>query len=105
MNTLDRTLDFEQNGGHILVTGNLTRETAGAAWKSRKDWLGSETTVTLDLSATDKVDSAGLGLLIQVKAELEKSGRSLSLQNVNKQLVSFAEVSGVTGLLSLSYDD
>ncbi|RUO19459.1 STAS domain-containing protein [Aliidiomarina haloalkalitolerans] len=96
------SLQFDVQGDAVVVRGELDRDHVGQAWKEREQWLGSTGTLNIDLCAVEKVDSAGLALLIQVKAELQKQNRDLALRNVNTQLRQFAEVSGVTALLSLS---
>lgn len=99
------SLTFTSNGNTVAAHGPLTRDTAGDAWRQRHGWLGDSGDVVIDLAAVEQVDSAGLALLIQIKAELAQSKRSLSLQNIHTQLKQFAAVSGVTELLSLSYSN
>ncbi|MCH8501258.1 MAG: STAS domain-containing protein [Aliidiomarina sp.] len=96
------SLSFTQEKNQVVVRGLLDRDHVGAAWQSRQDWLSGSGDVSVDLQGVEKVDSAGLAMLIQVKAELLQQGRELALHNVNTQLRQFAEVSGVTELLSLS---
>ena len=96
-------LELIKNNGTVMVTGPLDRDHVGAAWRSRKEWLGNSGDVNIDLAGVEQVDSAGLAFLIQIKAELGEQNRELSLQNIHTQLRQFAEVSGVTELLSLSY--
>lgn len=96
------SLQFDVQADGVVVRGELDRDHVAQAWRDRQQWLGSEGTLNIDLCAVEKVDSAGLALLIQAKAELHKQNRDLALRNVNTQLRQFAEVSGVTALLSLS---
>ena len=93
---------FNVTGDSVEVQGALNRETVPLAWQTRSNWYGSSGNLRLNLAGLKSVDSAGLAMLIQLKAELQERGRDLSLQNTNEQLRAFAEVSGVTGLLSLS---
>lgn len=94
------TFRAEQNLVH--VAGALNRDSVPKAWQERHQWAVGKETLALDLSKVNAVDSAGLAMLIQLKAELQTQQRKLTLHNVNKQLVAFAAVSGVTELLSLS---
>lgn len=98
-------LELITNNGKVMVTGPLDRDHVGTAWRSRNDWLGTSGDINIDLAGVEQVDSAGLAFLIQVKAELGEQNRELSLQNIHTQLRQFAEVSGVTELLSLSYTE
>ncbi|EGN74869.1 Putative NTP binding protein (contains STAS domain) [Idiomarina sp. A28L] len=96
-------LSFKVDKDCVRVAGKLNRDNVGAAWRARGDWVGSSGDLTLDCSDVQQVDSSGIAMFIQLIAELAESNRSLSLQNTNTQLRQFAEVSGVTELLSLSY--
>ncbi|RUO23497.1 anti-sigma B factor antagonist [Aliidiomarina iranensis] len=98
-------LSFEVQDDGVHVAGKLNRDNVGDAWRSRHDWLGESGELVLDFSSVEQVDSSGIAMLIQLIAELSASERSLSLRNTNNQLRQFAEVSGVTELLSLSYED
>jgi len=95
-------LSFNSKQGVVHVVGALNRDSVPKAWQERHSWADGTGLLNMDLSQLHAVDSAGLAMLIQLKAGLQKSQRELSLQNVNKQLVAFAAVSGVTELLSLS---
>lgn len=95
-------LEFNNKDGVVYVTGALNRNSVPSAWHERSAWAAGTGALCLNLSKISAVDSAGLAMLIQLKAELNKQQRALALQDVNKQLVAFAEVSGVTELLSLS---
>lgn len=97
-----KSVQFTPEGSAIKVSGALNRDGVPEAWRHRRQWIGKSGLLTLDLEGVDSVDSSGLALLIQLKAELMASGRDLALQNTNEQLRAFAAVSGVTDLLSLS---
>ena len=92
---------FNVTGDSVEVQGALNRETVPQAWQTRSNWYGSSGNLQLNLAGLKSVDSAGLAMLIQLKAELQEQGRDSALQNTNEQLRAFAEVSGVTDLLSL----
>lgn len=96
-------LTFKVDKDCVRVAGKMNRDNVGAAWRSRSDWMGASGDLSLDCKDVEQVDSSGIAMLIQLIAELSESNRSLSLQNTNTQLRQFAEVSGVTELLSLSY--
>ena|SRR5690554_2699433 len=95
-------LTFIRKEKAVFLHGGLNRDTVPNAWQTRQDWAAGEGQLSLNLAGVEKVDSAGLAMLIQLKAELARSKRELALHDVSKQLLSFAEVSGVTALLSLT---
>ncbi len=102
MNKPIAELTFQTEKNEVHVVGALNRDSVAKAWQERHHWAAGSDTLVLDLSKVNAVDSAGLAMLIQLKAELQTEQRELTLQKVNKQLVAFAAVSGVTELLSLS---
>lgn len=95
-------LEFKAAENSIQVAGTLNRNTVPRAWKERFNWLSKDSEIELDLAQVNSVDSAGLAMLIQLKAELESSQQTLSLKGANEQLNAFAEMSGVTDLLAMS---
>ncbi len=100
--TIEAAPTFRNEAGVVHVVGALNRESVPNAWHERDTWALGSGELIMNLSQVNAVDSAGLAMLIQLKAELQTQQRELTLQNVNKQLVAFAAVSGVTELLSLS---
>jgi len=98
------SVEFKKAERGIQVCGQLNRTTVPEAWQSRSEWSQGNDELILDFSRVESVDSAGLAMLIQLKAELSKENRELVLHAVNDQLRAFAEVSGVTGLLGVSTD-
>ncbi|CUS47422.1 MAG: ABC-type phospholipid uptake system STAS domain protein MlaB [Idiomarinaceae bacterium HL-53] len=95
------SVEFKMANDAVQVRGQLNRNTVPQAWKERRSWSQGEQSLVLDFSAVESVDSAGLAMLIQLKAELMQQKRELVLHAVNPQLEAFAEVSGVTELLEL----
>lgn len=58
------------------------------------------TSIVVDLAACDFMDSTGLSLLLTTRLRLEAEGGSLALRNLNEQVASVIELSGVDGLLT-----
>jgi phospholipid transport system transporter-binding protein len=100
---MSQDLTFKSmNGGQVAVHGDLDRNSVPKAWSERSQWVPRSDEIVLDLSGVQQVDSAGLAMLIRLKSELDARDQVLHLHNTNIQLKQFAEVSGVTDLLSLS---
>lgn len=99
---MGQQLDFSPQEQGVRLNGYLNRTTVPKAWRERQQWLPQHNPVVLDLGGLESVDSSGLAMLIQLKAELNRTQTELNLLNVNEQLHQFAAVSGVTELLSLS---
>lgn len=90
-------LQITQQAGRVKFAGDLNRDQTPQAWANRRTWLPQEKNpVVLDLSGLKTVDSAGLAMFLQLKAELEQQGKTLELHQANRQLIAFAQVSGIT---------
>ena len=64
--------------------------------------LISRTTDTFDLGAVAEVDSSGLAVLFGWVREAKRQGKSIKVSNPPKDLLSLAEVYGVSDLLPLA---
>lgn len=86
----------------IALSGPLDRNSVPALWQERAKWLAGEGDLTLHLADVEKVDSAGVALLIQAQKILKQQRRTLKLQHANRQLRAIVEVSGVADLLNFN---
>lgn len=90
------------DNGRVVLDGQLTRNTVPTIWANRRTWLaGGQDALTVDLERVEKVDSAGVAMLLQVKRALRSRQRDLLIVNANQQFEAMLKVSGVDALLSL----
>ncbi|CUA86922.1 STAS domain-containing protein [Pseudidiomarina woesei] len=90
------------DGGRVALSGQLTRNTVPNIWANRRNWLaGEHEALTVDLDAVEKVDSAGIAMLLQIKRALRDTHRELLIVNANQQFKAMLKVSGVDTLLTL----
>lgn len=57
--------------------------------------------LVLELSNVSHLDSAGLGLLVQLHASFERTGRRLALAGVNERIRKTLDVTGISQVLTL----
>lgn len=90
--------------GRVELRGVLTRNTVPSLWRERKAWLQNTANdvIVFDMQQIDKVDSAGVAMLLQVKRELRAQGRDISIANANNQFKAMVKVSGVDTLLTMT---
>ena len=79
-------------GGDIVCSRSLRKTLGENLSNGKRNFL-------LDASALKFIDSAGVGLLIQISAEGEKAGGSIGLSNVSREIFDFLELTGVADLL------
>ena len=61
----------------------------------------SEKHIVLDLEGVLGVDAAGIGAMVELKQWSSLQGRSLSLANVNGNIMRLLRIVGVDGLISV----
>jgi phospholipid transport system transporter-binding protein len=91
-----------ERAGVYRVTGSLTFETVPALAAEGAELDGDDTPLRIDLSAIDRVDSAGLAVLVDWLASVRSRGQDMVFEGPPAQLLAIARVSGVDGLLGFS---
>ncbi|MFC3649779.1 STAS domain-containing protein [Planctobacterium marinum] len=94
------TLTYHE--GCLKPEGSLTIESVPCADKQIVPLLSQfNEVVKLDLAAAENNDTAGLAWLINLKANLKKSGKSLQLLNVPNALKKLSKLSDADKLLEI----
>ena len=85
--------------GHMKVSGTLTMDNAGALFA---EGLKSppNSTLLVDMSQLEKVDSAAVSLMLAWLREAQRNNVSLSFTNVPDNLTSLSNLYGVADLLT-----
>ncbi len=96
------------------MTANLHKQPGSTAWelsgqidihsvpgllKQAKGLFNPPRNVVLDLKAVDRMDSAGLALLIEWLRLAKRRGASLQFRNIPSQIQAIATVCGLENLL------
>ena len=88
----------QREGTTILkLVGPLTLENL-FSFQQDLTSVGSQVLI-LDLSESDYMDSAGLGVLLKYYVSAEKRGRKLLLASVNNRVKALLEITHVEGIL------
>ncbi len=82
------------------ISGNLTIETVTQLFERGLDFAGEDSLV-LDLEQVLTVDSAAVSLLLAWVRQAENNGLDLSIINTPANLLSLANLYGVTEMLPL----
>lgn len=77
------------------LTGLLNSDTVPALWKRLKAWQPQQTTLELNLSQLERVDSAGMVMLIHLLEHAKKRNCHIMLSFVPKQLSTLLALSNV----------
>lgn len=92
-------LSFVQNtNGDYCLSGQLDRDTVPAFWARRAEWLPKDSHVSLDLSSVNRIDSAGMAMLLHLEHQLILNEQSLALHHAPSQLKMLLELSNVERL-------
>ncbi|KLV06376.1 MULTISPECIES: lipid asymmetry maintenance protein MlaB [Photobacterium] len=89
-----------QENGYYCLSGALERDTVPAFWQRRQEWMPRDGSVTIDLKAVSRVDSAGMVMLLHVNQVLSQKGTELKLLNVPEQLMTLLRLSHVESMFA-----
>ncbi|PAU35778.1 NTP-binding protein [Vibrio coralliilyticus] len=81
--------------GHYQITGALDRESVPALWRSLCNWKVSSSTIEISLEQVERVDSAGMVMLIHLLEHAKKQNCHIMLSFVPKQLLTLFQLSNV----------
>jgi phospholipid transport system transporter-binding protein len=87
--------------GTLTISGSLNTDSVMRLWPEYQQDLNKVNQLTVDLSAIDHFDTAGLAWLLQLRGECEKQNIAFSLINTPENIISLADISQVKALLSL----
>lgn len=79
----------------IALSGLLNRDTVPALWKLLKAWQPQQLALELNLSEVERVDSAGMVMLIHLLEHAKKQNCHIMLSFVPKQLSTLLALSNV----------
>lgn len=95
------TASIQRTDDHIAVSGGMTLETATSLLADGVSALAGCDAV-FDLAAVTAVDSSGLAVLFGWQRVAQAQGKALRIENPPHNLISLAEVYGVTEILPIS---
>ncbi len=88
----------DAHNGEYCLSGELVRDTVPAFWCCRAKWFPSDEHVHLDLSALERVDSAGMAMLLHFQQDLKLNKQRLTIHNIPPKLSVLLELSHVADL-------
>lgn len=94
-------LDFcEIKADEILLKGVLDSETVPVFWKKLTKWEPSKEQVKVDLAHVNRIDSAGLVLLLHLIEHAKNQNCHIMLAFVPDQLITLIQLSNVESLFA-----
>ncbi|WP_281630758.1 lipid asymmetry maintenance protein MlaB [Vibrio sp. St2] len=81
--------------GHYQITGALDRDSVPALWRSLCNWKVTSSTIEISLEQVERVDSAGMVMLIHLLEHAKKQNCHIMLSFVPKQLLTLFQLSNV----------
>lgn len=92
-----------REGNQVRVSGRLTMDTVASLLKSGLQPNG-QTALMVDMSGVEAVDSAAVSLMLAWVREAGRSNTNLVFSNVPGNLLSLADLYGVSDALTLQRD-
>ncbi|MBY6063908.1 STAS domain-containing protein [Pseudidiomarina sediminum] len=94
-------LSWQFDNDALAFTGELTRATVAGAWRERAQWLGEQNPLVVSLANVERVDSAGVAMLLQLKKYLLQQQCELVIHQPSQQFKAIVDVSGAATLLDV----
>ncbi len=89
--------------GTLPLAGALTMETVNKLFREFTPlWREGGGPTAIDLSGAERIDSAGLALLLEWQAQARNRGQALALQNPPDDLLTLAALCEANDLLGLA---
>jgi len=92
-------LSWQSEATTLRLSGVLDRETLLPLWQQRASLLAEKS--TLDVAGLERVDSAGLALLVNLVGQQQQQGKPLQLAGVSQQLNTLIGLYNLEPLLAL----
>jgi phospholipid transport system transporter-binding protein len=94
-------IQFDREAQTYRVSGEMTLDTATDIVAETESLFDQAPTVSIDLTAVSRADSAGLALLITWMRQAKKSGKTISFHNLPTQMQAIARASGLDEFLPI----
>lgn len=85
--------------GRVEIVGDLTFDTVALLWSRGAEVLDGGKTVTLDLDAVTRADSAGLALMVEWLKHARRHGARITVVNMPAQMLAIARMSKLDKVL------
>lgn len=86
-----------QQGGRLIVSGDLNFATVAILWEKSQSFLFSLPALDFDLSQVSSSNSAGLALLVEWIKYANRANKPIKFTEVPSQLKSILSASGMDG--------
>lgn len=86
--------------GIVHLGGTLDFDTVPLLYRQTERLLGDRVALTVDVSSVERVNSAGVALLLEWLAEARRRGCELSFRGLPESILAVARLSGVEHLLT-----
>lgn len=81
------------------VAGALTFETVPGLFQNSSSWFAGAGDLTIDLAQVERIDSAGLALLIEWLRHARVANRTLRFANIPAQVQTLIRINGLQDAL------
>lgn len=90
----------QETNGQVLLNGELDRESVPALWRFIESWSPNIEQLEVSLQQIDRIDSAGMVMLIHLIKHAKKQNCHIMLSFVPEQLITLLQLSNVSELLA-----
>jgi phospholipid transport system transporter-binding protein len=100
----EAALKATDRAGHFRLCGDVGFASARTLWEEGRREFAAVESIVVDLSAVDRVDSAGVALLVSWVRDTRGRGAAIRFVNMPAQILDIARVCGVDVILPFDSD-
>lgn len=96
---MNKLISLERRNEEYFLSGKLDRDTVPSFWQQRETWVPKDKKVVIDLSKLQRIDSAGMVMLLHFQHYMSQQDQEISFINLPEQLKMLMRLSKVDSLL------
>lgn len=97
---MSELISLQKRENHYFLSGRLDRDTVPLFWQTRGQWLCRDASMVIDLSELDRIDSAGMAMLLHLQQVIIERQQKVAFINIPLQLKTLMQLSNVDDFLN-----
>lgn len=97
---MSQPVSFVRQQNHYTLSGRLDRDTVPLFWQTRDTWIPNDASIVVDLSQLDRIDSAGMAMLLHLQQVIIDKQQTIAFINIPLQFKMLMQLSNVGDFLN-----
>ena len=97
---MSELISLQKKENRYFLSGRLDRDTVPLFWQTRAQWLCDDASMVIDLSELDRIDSAGMAMLLHLQQVIIDKKQNIVFINIPSQLKTLMQLSNIDDFLN-----